>query len=88
MIGAALRDRQRRDREALEDGPEWTPDNIKALRKHADMTRLAMARRLNVTRWTVARWEGGIQRPGVLQRKRLLSLAQEYRFNTTVCKRP
>ena len=64
--------------------PEWTPEEIKALRLSIPLTQSAFASLMGVSVKTVEAWEGGRNRPNG-SAARLMQVLRESRESLEIC---
>lgn len=86
MFEAGVIDKQtmrRFDKSCLTPVHEFSAEEIRALRKHEDVSQMVFAYYLNVTKESVSQWERGQKKPGgpalkllsIVQRKGLSAIA-------------
>jgi len=63
---------------------EWDADNIRALRRHLDMSQQQMSEELGIRQQTVSDWELGYHRPrgGMAHLLTLVAERAEFRYHT------
>ncbi len=63
---------------------EWNADNIRALRRHLDMSQQQMSEELGIRQQTVSDWELGYHRPrgGMARLLTLVAERAEFRYRT------
>jgi DNA-binding transcriptional regulator YiaG len=59
----------------------WSPDMIRALREHMDMTQRELADMLEVRQQTISEWETGLHTPHRSTQKTLAMVAERAGFN-------
>ena len=63
---------------------EWNADNIRALRRHLDMSQQQMSEELGIRQQTVSDWELGYHRPrgGMAHLLTIVAERAEFRYRT------